>query len=84
MRRVYALLGLIKHYGPARVDSACAMALEADMVDIYRLKKLLELAPLQGPSGPDRVIPLARYLRPAQQYALPLASHEPNEKGDEP
>jgi hypothetical protein len=54
------------------------------MVDIYRLKKLLELAPLQGPSGPDRVIPLARYLRPAQQYALPLASHEPNEKGDEP
>ena len=52
------------------------------MIDIYRLKKLLELASPQGPSGPARVIPLARYLRPPHQYALPIASRDPNEKGD--
>jgi hypothetical protein len=30
------------------------------------------------------VIPLARYLRPASQYALPLARSDRRNKGDEP
>lgn len=72
MRRVYALLGLAKKYGDARVDAACATALAADMLDVYRLKRMLE-QPLAIPGPPpDNVIPLARYLRPAHQYALPL------------
>jgi hypothetical protein len=60
MRRAYALLGLARRYGSARVDEACSVALEAD-----------------GPKA--RVIPLARYLRPAEQYQLPLVK---TEKGD--
>jgi hypothetical protein len=43
------------------------------MLDIHRLKRMLEqgVAP-PPPAPPARVIPLARYLRPATQYKLPL------------
>jgi transposase len=83
MRRVYALLGLCKRYGDARVDSACATALAVEMIDVHRLERMLKLAP--PPTPPPRssnVIPLARYLRPPSQYALPLASRE-TEKPEE-
>ena len=43
MRRVYALLGLARRYGAARVNDACAIALAADMLDVHRLKRMLEL-----------------------------------------
>jgi hypothetical protein len=83
MRRAYALLGLARHYGSARVEEACAVALAADMIDVYRLRRLLEIA-AQTPSHsiPARVIPLARYLRPVQQYALPLVTAEKADKGE--
>lgn len=73
MRRAYALLGLARRYGSTRIEQACAVALEAEMIDVHRLRKLVEIA-AQAPAlpGPARVIPLARHLRPAQQYALPL------------
>lgn len=38
MRRVYALLGLARRYGAARVNDACTIALAADMLDVHRLK----------------------------------------------
>jgi hypothetical protein len=83
MRRAYALLGLARRYGSARVEEACAVALDADMVDVQRLRKLLEIAARAPvPQTPARVIPLARYLRPAQQYALPLAKTDKAEKGE--
>jgi transposase len=73
MRRVYALLGLVRRYGVPRVTEVCTIALDADMLDIHRLKRMLEqgVAP-PPPAPPARVIPLARYLRPATQYQLPL------------
>jgi len=82
MRQVYALLGLASRYGPARLDQACAIAVEADMIDVYRLRKLLQIAPAPDLARPDRVVPLARYLRPAKQYALPLAPNDETKKGD--
>ena len=33
MRRVYALLGLVRRYGAARVTEVCTLALDADMLD---------------------------------------------------
>lgn len=83
MRQVYALLGLARRYGSVRLDEACAIAVQADMIDVYRLRKLLEIASAAGASSPAKVIPLGRYLRPVQQYALPLATREKTEKGDE-
>jgi len=82
MRRVYALLGLARRYGDERLEEACALAVDADMIDVYRVKKLLELAPPTPTSSPPRgqLIPIARFLRPAEQYALPL--HNQPKKGD--
>jgi transposase len=82
MRQVYALLGLARRYGSVRVENACAIAVEADMIDVYRLRRLLEIAPAPSAILQAKVIPLARYLRPAHQYALPLSLREKNEKGD--
>jgi transposase len=73
MRRVYALLGLVRRYGESRVSDVCTIALAADMIDVTRLQRMLEAAATAPPAPPPpRVIPLARYLRPATQYALPL------------
>ena len=73
MRRVYALLGLCKRFGDARVEQASAAALEADLVDVRRLERMLALgersaAPAAASLAP--VIPLHRYLRPARTYRL--------------
>jgi hypothetical protein len=81
MRRVYALLGLVRRYGAARVTEVCTIALGADMRDVHRLTRMLE----QGvaavpPAPPARVIPLGRYLRPASQYKLPFCAASEGEE----
>jgi hypothetical protein len=74
MRRVYALLGLVRRYGAARVTDVCTIGLAADMLDVHRLTRMLEQGvTLPPPSPPARVAPAGRYLRPATQYRLPLA-----------
>jgi hypothetical protein len=80
MRQVYALLGLARRFGSSRLDEACSRALQADLLNVYRLRKMLETAPAAHAPSTPRVIPIARYLRPARQYALPLASREPIDK----
>jgi hypothetical protein len=81
MRRVYALLGLVRRYGAARVTEVCTLALGADMLDVHRLKRMLEqgIAP-PPPAPPARVIPLGRYLRPASQYQLPFRAASEGEE----
>ncbi len=81
MRAVYALLGLAKRYGAARLNEACATALAVDLVDIYRLRTLLERAAAAPAPATSRALPLARYLRPTQQFALPFP--KPTSEGDE-
>ena len=82
MRRVYAVLGLVKRHGADAVEAACATALAAGMFEVRRLQRMLDLAaPAATPSAPARIIPLARYLRPAQQYALHFTPH-PDPEGE--
>jgi transposase len=82
LRELFKLLGLGRKYG-ARLDASCKTALDAGMVDIYRLADLVRLdTRLEPPTA--QVIPLARYLRPSSQYALPLARRERLNEGDEP
>jgi transposase len=79
MRRVYALLGLARRYGSQRVDQACSKALAADMIDIRRLKRLLELGLADSTSTTASLAPSQvplRHLRPASQYALPILKGE--------
>ena len=84
MRRVYALLGLVRRFGPSRVEEACGLALTLDMLDVRRLQRMLELGhAMPPPAPPPRVLPRARYLRPPSQYALPLTgSAHPITQGD--
>lgn len=78
MRRVYALLGLCKRYGDERVEKTCQVALAAEMYEVHRLERMIKLAaPSPNPdpaNSSPKVIPLARHLRPASQYALPLGA----------
>ena len=73
MRRVYALLHLAEKYGDHRLNEACTTALEHGLLDVRRLGRMIEGGCLAPEPPPARVIPLARFLRPASQYALPLA-----------
>jgi transposase len=84
MRQVYALLGVVQRFGQDRVNQACRVALEADLLDVRKLRRLLELAVIAPSDSPSstRLVPLARYLRPPQQYALPLATKPLSQKGD--
>jgi hypothetical protein len=85
MRQVYALLGLARRYGSARLNEACRIALEADMVDVYRLRRLLEVAGSATEVNAAKVVPIARYLRPASQYRLPLSPQtKTTTEGEEP
>lgn len=85
MRRVYALLGVARRYGAARVNEVCAIALTAEMFDVRRLQRMLEQAATPSAAAPTAPLPSTRFLRPASQYALPLALREPSsKKGDDP
>lgn len=42
MRQVYALLGLVKKWGPERVNAACVRALEVDAVNVALIGRMLE------------------------------------------
>jgi transposase len=44
MRQVYRLLGLVKKWGPERVDTACARALEAEAVNVNLVARMIERA----------------------------------------
>lgn len=80
MRRVYALLGLVRRYGAARVTEVCTTALAADMLDLHRLTRMLAQGlPAAPPASAPPVAPPARYLRPASQYTLPLCAATPGE-----
>jgi transposase len=73
MRQVYALLSLSRRYGAERVNAGCELALAADILNVHRLRRLIEIA---GPSEPPpqpaspKVVPFPRYLRSPSQYAL--------------
>lgn len=72
MRQVYALLGLAKRYGSVRLEDACAKALAADMLDVHRLRRLLQIVPAPLATPNTSVLPFARHLRSSSQYALPF------------
>jgi len=50
---------------------------------LFRSADLVRLDTRLAPAPAAKVIPLARYLRPSSQYALPLARRERrNDEGD--
>lgn len=75
MRHVYRLLGLVRRYGAPAVEQACTRALEADVVDVVRVARMLEQAvehqPLATrPRPADAAHRSLRFLRQPSAYRL--------------
>ena len=72
MRHAHALLRLARRYGSERVDHACRVALDEDLVDVVRLERIVAQGGPPQPEEPRRglVPPFPRYLRPSSAYAL--------------
>jgi hypothetical protein len=72
MRQVYALLGLVKKWGPERVNTACARALEVDAVNVALIGRMLERGTenttIQA-TLPGTVV-TARFARDADHFAV--------------
>ncbi len=76
MRPVYALLGLVNKWGPARVEAACARAVEAEAFNVGLIGRMLERGTetAQPPTPPAR--PQngpARFARPVEAFATDRA-----------
>lgn len=74
MRQVYALLGLVKKWGPARVEAACASALEHEQVNVGLIGRMLERGTEQAtttaqPSLPGVVV-AGRFARDPGHFAV--------------
>jgi transposase len=76
MRAVYRLLGLTRSYGAAAVDSACARALEFDVVDVRKIARMLEQATERQPAlSPAKVVGgPARFARDNSEYRTDLTA----------
>jgi len=61
MRQVYRLLGLVKRWGPERIEQACDRCLELDVVDVTRVGRIVERALEREQESAD--IPLAPVVR---------------------
>jgi hypothetical protein len=74
MRQVYALLGLVKKWGPARVDAACASALDHEMVNVGFIGRMLErgieTTPAPAPPAPSGAVIAGRFARDPGHFAV--------------
>jgi Mu transposase, C-terminal domain len=72
MRQVYALLGLVKKWGPVRVEAACASALQHETVNVGLIGRMLERGTETNtsmPSAPGTVI-AGRFARDPEHFAV--------------
>ena len=70
MRRVYALLGLVRRYGPERVEAACRIALAADLDDVRRIERMI-LCNTPPPEATVTAPAVAgRFLRPRNHFTV--------------
>jgi transposase len=69
MRQVYRLLGLVRRYGPGPVDTACARALDLDVVSVTKIASMLEKATENTPVPPrPAAAATARFARDPAEY----------------
>ena len=75
MRQVYALLGLIKRWGPERVEAACGRALEAEAVNVGLIARMIERAVEAAGDhhAPAATASTARFARQPEHFATAKA-----------
>lgn len=67
------LLGLVRRFGPTRVDAACTRALDLDVVDVNRIARMLAKALETEPNPPNPQptnILTPRFSRPKSHFAI--------------
>ncbi|MFP5257213.1 MAG: IS21 family transposase [Acidimicrobiia bacterium] len=73
MRQVYALLGLVKKWGPVRVNAACERALDAEAINVGLIGRMLERGTENGadpqPTAPGTVV-TPRFARDHSHFAV--------------
>lgn len=81
MRQVYALLGLVKKWGPARVEAACAKALDVEAIHVPLIGGMLERGTehhTEDPS-PETTPATARFARDPSHFATRAAKNSPSD-----
>jgi transposase len=70
MRQVYRLLGLVKKWGPARVEQACRRALDAEAIDVNLVSRMLERGreAVEPDARPDPVVVQGRFARDPAEF----------------
>jgi hypothetical protein len=67
--RACRLLGLVRRYGAGPVETACARALELDVVNVTKIASMLEKATENAsPPPPRAVASAARFARDPAEY----------------
>lgn len=79
MRQVYALLGLVKKWGPERVNSACERALDAEAINVGLIGRMLERGTETSDDTPiQQALPgtvvTARFARDDDHFAVRAAN----------
>ena len=72
MRQVYALLGLVRKWGPGRVDAACRRALEAEAVSVPLVGRILQRGTENAQPQPALPFPAGqpRFARDPAHFAV--------------
>jgi hypothetical protein len=78
VRRIQGLLSYLKKYGAARVDEACAIALEMEVSDFRFVRRYLERN-AQPPVSLQQVDPLIRQLTLYRDLIQERTKEPPNE-----
>ena len=70
MRQVYALLGLVKKWGPERVEAACRRALDAEVINVGLISRMIDRATENEPDKPENPPSTAtRFARDNTEFA---------------
>jgi hypothetical protein len=81
MRQAYALSGLVKKWGPERVDAACARALEVEAVNVGLIGRMLERATETDTNTerpqPAAVVVTGRFARGPGEFAVTPPAGDP-------
>jgi hypothetical protein len=75
MRQVYALLGLVKKWGPARVEAACVSALDHEVINVGLIGRMLERgsSPTTPATPPSATVIAGRFARDPGHFAASRA-----------
>jgi hypothetical protein len=71
MRQVYRLLGLVKKWGADRVEEACQRALDAEVIDVNLVSRMIERAreSTEPDVRPDPVVVQGRFARDPEEFS---------------